>query len=225
MEIKNIIFDLGGVFLNIDYQATIKSFKSLGVKNFEDFFTQAKQNNLFDRLDVGTISPADFRDELRQISGLAMTDADIDTAWNAMILDFPQQKIPMIEQISGNYRTFLLSNTNAIHYPAYTRYLQEAHGYESLAELFEKHYLSHEIGLRKPNVEVFYYVLEQNNLIPEETLFFDDTLQHVEGARKAGLHAYWIDITREDITEYFEKGMLKNSFFTKLQNQSGQSSQ
>lgn len=225
MEIKNIIFDLGGVFLNIDYQATIKAFKSLGVKNFEDFFTQANQNHLFDRLDVGKVSPADFRDELRQISGLALTDAEIDTAWNAMILDFPQQKIPMIEQISGNYRTFLLSNTNAIHYPAYTRFLQEAHGYESLAELFEKQYLSHEIGLRKPNVEVFYFVMEQNNLIPAETLFFDDTLQHVEGARKAGLNAYWIDITREDITEYFEKGMLKSSFFTKLQNQSGQFSQ
>jgi len=225
MEIKNIIFDLGGIFLNIDYQATIKAFKDLGVTKFEEFFTQANQYHLFDRLDIGKISPEDFRDEFRRISGLPLTDAQIDKAWNAMLGDFPQHKMPMIEMIGENYRTFLLSNTNAIHYPAYTRYLQEVHGYESLAQLFEKQYLSHEVGMRKPNEEIFRFVMEENNLIPHETLFFDDTLQHVQGARKAGLHAYWVDLTREDIVEYFDRGKLKESFFRKLQSQSGQSDQ
>lgn len=225
MDIKNIIFDLGGVLLNIDYQATVKAFKDLGVKNFEDFFTQSSQNKLFDRLDRGKITPEEFRDELRSMSGVAMSDAEIDKAWNSMILDFPQQKIPMLELISSYYRTFLLSNTNAIHYPAYTSFLQEAHGYDSLAQLFEKEYLSHEVGMRKPDVEIFYHVLEQNNLLPDETLFFDDTQHHVEGARRAGIHAYWIDITREDVTEFFDKGRLKDSFFKKLQSQSEQFAQ
>jgi glucose-1-phosphatase len=219
MDIKNIIFDLGGVLLNLDYNETIKSFKDLGMKNFEEFFTQVKQTDLFDRMDMGKATPEEFRDELRRISGFDMSDAMIDKAWNAMLLDFPQHKLPMLEQIRNNYRIFLLSNTNAIHYPAYSRYLQDAHGYENLGKIFEKEYISYEIGLRKPDPEIYYYVMAQNNLLPHETLFFDDTPGHVEGARKAGLHAYWIDTANEDITEFFEKGKLKDSFFAKLQNQ------
>ncbi len=225
MDIKNIIFDLGGVLLNIDYHATIRAYKELGINNFDEFFNQAKQDHLFDHLDKGTIEPEDFRNELRRISEIDLSDAAIDKAWNAMLLDLPQQKIPMLEAAAENYRTFLLSNTNAIHYPAYTRYLKDAHGYESLAQLFEKQYLSFETGMRKPDVEIFEYVLQQNNLEPQETLFFDDTSQHVEGARKAGINAYWIDLSKEDVTEFFDKGKLKETFFTKLQNQLQQSDQ
>lgn len=220
IQIRNIIFDLGGVLLNIDYHATIDAFKALGVQNFEGFFTQAAQSHLFDRLDTGQISPEAFRQELRDISGIAMSDADIDQAWNAMLLDLPQQRIPLLEDARMHYRTFLLSNTNAIHYPAYTQYLKDAHGYESLALLFEKHYLSHDIGMRKPDVEVFEWVLQQNGLLASETLFIDDTLQHVQGARKAGLWAYWLDLQNEVISNIFERGQLKESFFTKLQSQS-----
>lgn len=219
MQIKNIIFDLGGVLLNINYHATIKAYKEAGVTNFDKFFTQAKQNHLFDRLDKGEVSPQGFRAEMRSISGLNLSDELIDQAWNAMLLDLPSHRIPLLEEAKKHYRTFLLSNTNAIHYPAYTAYLKEAHGYESLSLLFEKQYLSHEIGMRKPDVETFLFVLEQNGLKAEETLFFDDTLQHVEGARKAGLHAYWIDLEKEAVEDYFENGKLKDSFFTKLESQ------
>lgn len=225
MTIKNIIFDLGGVLLNIDSHATINAFKALGVTQFDEFFTQAKQNHLFDRLDTGNVTPEEFRDEIRAASGLSLSDADIDQAWNTMLLDFPAQKIPLLEQSRKHYRTFLLSNTNAIHFPAYTEELKRVHGYDSLEALFEKQYLSHEIGMRKPDVETFAWVLAQNKLKGSETLFFDDTLQHVEGARKAGLHAYWIDLSKEDVLDYFDEGKLKESFFAKLQNQSQQSGQ
>lgn len=225
MDIKNIIFDLGGVLLNLDYNETITSFKDLGMDNFEDIFTQVKQTDLFDRMDLGKATPEEFRDELRKISGLDISDAMIDKAWNAMLLDFPQHKIPLLEKIRANYRIFLLSNTNAIHYPAYTRYLQDALGYENLGKIFEKEYISYEIGLRKPDPAIYQYVMAQNNLMPDETLFFDDTQGHVEGARKTGLHAYWIDTSKEDITEFFEKGKLKDSFFSKLQNQYERSGQ
>ncbi len=223
MRIKNIIFDLGGVLLNIDYHATINTFKKFGVTRFDDFFTQEKQNPLFDRLDTGKISPQKFREEIRAASGINLSDADIDQAWNAMLLDFPAQKISLLEQSRKQYRTFLLSNTNAIHFPAYIAKLKRVHGYDSLEELFEKQYLSHEIGRRKPDVATFQWVLAQNGLKGSETLFFDDTPQHVEGARKAGLYAYWIDLTREDVLDFFEDGKLKDSFFVKLQNQSQQS--
>jgi glucose-1-phosphatase len=225
MNIRNIIFDLGGVLLNIDYEASISAFKKLGITQFEEFFTQSAQMHLFDHLDTGTISPDEFRKGIRQISGIHISDEDIDKAWNAMLLDFPHSRIPLLKQVQGNYRTFLLSNTNVIHYPAYTRHLHETHGYESLAELFEQHYLSHEIGMRKPNVEIFEYVVRQNNLEPQQTLFFDDTKMHVEGAKKAGLHAYWIDLSREDINSFFEDGQLTKDFLTKLQNQYEQSAQ
>jgi glucose-1-phosphatase len=219
MEIKNIIFDLGGVLLNIDYKASIKAFKELGVINFDEFFTQSTQVHLFDRLDTGEVTPEGFRNEIRQISSVEMTDDAIDKAWNAMLLDFPSNKIPMLEQVGTHYRTFLLSNTNAIHYPAYSQSLKDAHGYESLARLFEQQYLSHEIGLRKPNAEAFHFVVEKNNLDPEKTLFFDDTMMHVQGARRAGIHAYWLDIIREDVVSFFENGKLTYDFFRKLQNQ------
>ncbi len=225
MTIKNIIFDLGGVLLNIDYQLTINAFKELGVNGVDNIFTQSKHTHLLDRMDTGSVSLDGFRGEIRAVSGLELSDADIDKAWNAMLLDFPPQKIPLLEKTRKHYRTFLLSNTNAIHFPAYSENLKREHGYDSLEQLFEKQYLSHEIGMRKPDVEIFEWVLAQNGLKGSETLFFDDTLQHVEGARKAGMHAYWIDLTKEDVLDCFEEGKLKDSFFKKLRDQSQQPGQ
>ncbi len=219
MNIKNIIFDLGGVLLNINYKVTIEAFKNLGITNFEELFSQASQNQIFDGLDTGRLSPAEFRDRLRKVSGLDLSDEQINTAWNALILDFPAQRITLLEDTAQHYRTFLLSNTNAIHYPAYTAILKKEHGYESLAGLFERHYLSHEIGMRKPDVEIYQFVLQENDLKGDETLFIDDTLKHVEGARKAGLQAYWLDLEQEKVEDLFDGGRLQESFFTKLQNQ------
>ncbi|NLF42582.1 MAG: HAD-IA family hydrolase [Bacteroidales bacterium] len=166
---------------------------------------------MFDKLDTGSISPDEFRNEIRTISGLNISDQDIDSAWNAMLLDMPKQRIHLLENAKKYYRTFLLSNTNAIHYPEYSKYLLAEHGYESLSMLFEKQYLSHEIKLRKPNIEAFQHILSENNLKPSETLFFDDTAQHVAGAKKAGLNAYWLDLSKESIDDIFENGVFKES--------------
>jgi putative hydrolase of the HAD superfamily len=220
MQIKNIIFDLGGVLVDIDYGATIKAFQKLGINNFDEFFSQLKQNHLFDKWDIGKLTPKEFRDDLRKISGLPMTDEAIDGAWNAMLGGFPATKIPMLDQVSKNYRTFLLSNTNAIHIPWFKDRMMKTHGIEGLETFFEKLYYSHEVGMRKPDVEIFQHVIDDKGLNPAETLFFDDTLMHVQGARRAGLLAYWIDVTREDVTEFFNAGVLTDLFMLKLQNQS-----
>lgn len=209
MRIKNIIFDLGGVLLNIDYHATIKAFVNLGITNFEELFSQASQNGLFDKLDIGKVSPEGFRNNLRRVTGLNLSDNEIDKAWNAMLLDMPLERIQLLELTKKHYRTFLLSNTNAIHYPEYSAYMESAHGYASLAMLFEKQYLSHEIGMRKPDKKTFQYVLKQNGLKVRETLFIDDTLQHVKGAREAGLYAYYLDIKKETITDLFTDGLFQ----------------
>ncbi len=203
MPIKAIIFDLGGVLLNIDYQRTIDAFKREGVTDFEHFFTQAAQVSLFDKLDKGLIDPDDFRNELRRLSGLRIGDEQIDRAWNAMLLDFPPGRIQMLQGVRQHYRTFLLSNTNAIHYPVYRESLQKEYGFSDLSELFEKQYLSYEMGMRKPDREIFTHVLNDQELLPEETLFIDDSLQHVHGARDAGLKAAHLEVPQMDVLDLF----------------------
>lgn len=213
MNIKNIIFDLGGVLLNIDYQATINAFKKLGMKDFDEFFTQAAQHQLFDRLDKGEISPVAFRNELRRLSGLEVSDEEIDSAWNAMLLDLPAKRLALLERVGKRYRTFLLSNTNSIHYPAYMDYLNRHYGIADLSALFNKQYLSFQVGMRKPDREIYTHVLSDQALQAGETLFIDDSFQHVEGAREAGLNAVWLDVQRREVNDFFtEHHRLKEEF-------------
>jgi glucose-1-phosphatase len=202
-NIRNIIFDLGGVLYNINYQASLDAFKNLGMANFDQFFTQATQNRLFDRFDRGEISPAEFRKELQRLSGLQISDKQIDDAWNAMLLDFPEHRIELLEGLKGNYRIFLLSNTNAINYPHYQRYMQRTFGFAGLDHLFEKTYLSYKMGVRKPEREAYELILRENELQARQTLFIDDTRQHVFGARQAGLHSIWLDLKTITVTDLF----------------------
>ena len=203
IDIKNIIFDLGGVILNIDYNLTITAFKQLGMTDFDNFFTQAAQSQLFDRLDKGTIRPADFRKELREITGLTPSDQQIDDAWNAMLLDMPSERVSLLQNVRQNYRTFLLSNTNVIHYPVYMEYMSRTFGVEDLAHLFEKQYLSYQMGMRKPDRDIYETVVRENNLDPQKTLFIDDSSQHVTGARLARLKAIWLDVERFSVESLF----------------------
>ncbi len=189
-KIKNIIFDWGGVISNIDYHKSIEAFKKIGLKGFDEMYTQLKQTNLFDNLETGTIEPAEFRNELRAITQADLDDELIDEAWTAMLLDLPRQRLNLLEKVGKHYNIFLLSNTNAIHIQRYSKYIDQVYGTEKFRNLFKKAYLSHEIGMRKPHVEIFQYVLTQNNLSPNETLFIDDTPQHIEGAKKAGLNTF-----------------------------------
>ncbi len=191
-NIKNIIFDLGGVILNIDYNLTVKAFEALGIKNAEIIYSKKRQTEIFDLLETGKLTEEEFCESIRKISGITATNEEIIKAWNAMLLDFPEDITDVLKKAKNKYRTFLLSNTNAIHYKAYSKILKEQLGKESLAELFEKQYLSHEIGLRKPGVEVFRLILDENGLKAEETLFIDDSYQHIEGAAKAGLKTHWL---------------------------------
>ncbi len=215
-NIRNIIFDLGGVLLNINYQRTINAFKELGIINFDDLFSQAKQSNLFNDFETGIIAPSEFRDQLREISGMRLIDQQIDHAWNAMLLDMPPTRVKLLEKVSKNYRTFLLSNTNAIHYPVYNAYMEDEFGCPDLTNLFEKEYLSYRTGMRKPDVEIFDLVINENLLNPDETLFIDDSPQHVHGARKAGLHALWLNIEKNTVCSLFNNDHKLKGIVTKM---------
>lgn len=201
---KNIIFDLGGVILNIDYRLTSQAFKNLGLHNFDEKYSQAKQSHLFDRLETGAVAPDQFRQELKSYFSQTVSDTDLDTAWNAMLLDLPAQRIDLLKELSKKYRLFLLSNTNIIHYQAYSVYLKKTFGTMILGEIFEKQYLSFEIGMRKPNKDIFELVLNENKLLPSETLFIDDSIQHVEGASKTGIAAYHLQ-QNETIIDIFNQ--------------------
>ncbi len=202
-QIENVIFDLGGVLLDIDYSATLKALSGLGVKDVEQMYTQAAQTALFDKLDVGAISPAEFRGELRKFSSEAVSDEELDSAWCAMLGDFRRESWALLLQLRQRYRVFLYSNTNAIHVPAFERMLREQLGAgASIEDYFERYYYSNEIGARKPNPDGFLHILHQNSLAPEATLFIDDTLGHIKGAQAVGLRTYHLT-SGEKVTDLF----------------------
>ena len=187
--IKNIIFDLGGVIYAIDYQATIKAFEALGIKDFEQIYAKAGQSDLFDTLETGRISKTEFLSEIKSYLNSSISDDDVINAWNAMLIDFMPDALKCLKDMSGDYRIFLLSNTNEIHIKEIKSRVGEAF-YTEFCQLFEEVYLSHDLGLRKPDTEVFTHIIREKGIGPNETLFIDDSPQHVEGAVQAGLNAY-----------------------------------
>ncbi len=190
---KNIIFDFGGVIINIDYHRIAATFKSFGIQNFDQLYSQLNQTTLFDDFEKGLITPSAFRDQLRKISGVQLTDEQIDAGWNAILIDLPKENIDVLKQLKKSHRLFLLSNTNAIHEKAFTEIMMRDFGKNIIEEVFEKIYFSHHIHMRKPDAEIFELVLRENNLKAEETLFVDDSLQHIEGAEKTGLQTLFIE--------------------------------
>ena len=197
---KAIIFDLGGVIINLDYNKTAEAFKDLGIQNFDEVYSQQKQASLFDDFEKGIISPDDFRNVIRKHITHSVSDEQIDNAWDAMLLDIPVYKIQWLKLLSKKYRIFLLSNTNEIHIKAFTKILFNTYNENVFESTFEKIYYSCRMKMRKPDGEIFEYVLKENNLSAEETLFVDDSEQHIQGAEKIGLQVYHLK-TNEDITK------------------------
>jgi FMN phosphatase YigB (HAD superfamily) len=200
---KNIIFDLGGVILNIDYDLAAKAFEQLGISDFSQLFSKATQEKVFDLYEKGLITSDEFRNALNNALEIPVSNAKIDAAWNSMLLDLPAARLELLKRFHTTHRTFLLSNTNEIHIRWFFNSLQQHFRIPNLNGYFEKIYLSYEIHLRKPDAEIFTYVLDQNQLDPAETLFIDDSPQHLEGAKKLGIQTYWLDVKKESILDIF----------------------
>ena len=186
-EIKNIIFDLGGVLLNIDFSLAKNAFAQLGIPDFEKIYAHHAQNRLFDEFEKGKISPEKFRKELIKLFGKELTHSQIDAAWNALLLDFPYERMELLKKLKTKYRLFLLSNTNAIHIQEVSNILHRTFGYRDMQHVFEKEYYSYNMGMRKPDPEIFEFVISENKLNPEETVFIDDSSPNIEGAAKTGI--------------------------------------
>jgi putative hydrolase of the HAD superfamily len=192
-KIKSIIFDLGGVILNLDYSKTEDEFKKIGVLHFKELYSQKKQTLLFDEFEKGKIKPEEFIFSLKDSENLKIKEVDFINAWNAMLLEIPIEKLQFIDDLKKNYKIYLLSNTNEIHIKKFEGDLKTNNMLEQFYKCFDKIYYSSRMGKRKPEENCFNQVLEENGLIAENTLFIDDSIQHIEGAKKVGIKTFHLE--------------------------------
>jgi len=193
-KIKNIIFDLGGVFLHVDYLKTQEAFIQAGVTNFDQLYTQQHASPLFELLETGKITPEEFYDLFREISGTQLSNEQIRTAWNAILGEFYMDALEWLTVKNKQYNVYLFSNTNKIHKDAFERIYREQTGLENFEDNFIRSYYSHELGLRKPYPSSFRAIIDELQLDAAETLFIDDSLKNVEGAIEAGLQGIHLEL-------------------------------
>jgi len=187
---KNIIFDLGGVLLDIDFKKSISAFEKLGVDNFEEMFSQLKADELFEKLETGKLTEEEFYAAIKKRTKTNITDKEIAGAWNALILDFRTESLDFLEWLAPRYHLYLLSNTNEIHLKYFQQVFRKQTGKPLLDVYFIKAWYSHKLGLRKPGAAIFEFVLDQENITAAETLFIDDTLINIETAQNMGFKTH-----------------------------------
>ena len=187
-KIKNIIFDLGDVILNIDVPVASLSFSKLSGREQQEILDLFKEKDLFRQFETGTLDENGFRNYIRELLVFPdWTDDMIDTAWNSLLLDLPPERVELLKNLRTKYRLFLLSNTSSIHITQVNKILEAATGVKKLDDLFDKVYLSYEMGLMKPDPAIYQQVLEEQGLIAEETLFLDDNADNVKAAATLGI--------------------------------------
>jgi len=202
--IKNIIFDFGGVIYDIDHNLSKIAFEKLGVSDFDQLYGHQKQQHLFQQMERGALSEDEFRRSIREYLPKYVSDVEIDDAWSALLVGFDTDKIDLLREIKENYLVFLLSNTNSIHA---RRFLKELNAYTDFNSLFTDVWLSHEKGMRKPELSFYRALLDEYDLVPEETLFIDDLDVNIQAAKQIGMHTNYIKGS-VSILDLFENGRL-----------------
>ena len=190
--IRNIIFDLGGVLLNIDPMKTIDAFGKLGMEQLVGDKGLTYDHDIFYMMEQGKITPDEFREGVLALLPLRVSYQQVDDAWTAMLLDFPTIRVELLKSLRKDFGIYLFSNTNAIHVERFHSNFRNQHGFE-VSALFEKDFYSNEIGLRKPSPESFQEIIRLSGISPEESLFIDDSLPNVESAIACGLKGYWLE--------------------------------
>ena len=187
--LPHLLFDFGGVLINIDYQRTVEAMRDLSRAGRSVEFTQAQQAELFDLFETGHLTPAGFRAGLRQHYELETSDEALDAAWHAMLLDVPAERLAYLAALRrAGHQTALLSNTNHLHIAEINRRLAAQYGLQNgIADCLDRVFYSQEVGLRKPGEAIFEHALREMNWQPEDVLFIEDSPQHVATARRLGL--------------------------------------
>jgi putative hydrolase of the HAD superfamily len=201
-KIENIIFDLGGVLLDIDYNLTRTAFEKLGVEHFDDMYSQATADKLFQKLETGAITDENFYREFNRVTRLQLSPGEIRKAWNAMLLSFREESLNFLDKIREHYRLYLLSNTNNIHLVSFYEIYHQKEREKSFEQFFNKAFYSFQIGKRKPDQECYEWVLQNLQINAKNPLFIDDSKNNIEGAIKAGLQTIWL--TPDKRIEYLD---------------------
>ena len=188
-KIKNLLFDLGGVICDIDINEGIESLENLGIKNINSFLNRYKQHGIFHDFECGTVDSATFCAKLRELAGKPyLSDNQILNAWNSIIIDFPINRLKRLKELKADYQMYLLSNTN----PAHREFFPSQMGFYRIEDLFHKLFLSYEMGVCKPEPQIFEMVLKDANIKAEETLFIDDSAANIEAAKQMGFQTHWV---------------------------------
>lgn len=202
-SVKNLIFDLGGVILDLSVDHTLDSFSQLSNMPRERVMELYTTGTGFLQYEKGEIDDAEFRAYIRKTFSITADDATLDATWNAMLRGIPAVKLELLLRLQNEFRVFLLSNTNGIHLHYINEVMLPANGSgKALDDYFHRAYYSHRMRKRKPDAEIFEQVLEENHLLPEQTLFLDDNAANIEGAESLGIRT--IHVTSPDlILDYF----------------------
>ncbi|WP_431242751.1 HAD-IA family hydrolase [Flavobacterium sp. P21] len=199
--IDTIIFDFGDIFINLNKQGTISGLKKLGMTEWSS--EMDRLNLLFE---TGDVSYDDFVGGFQKELPNASVE-EILEAWNAVLADFPSYRLDFLKELSKKYRLFLLSNTDSIHINTF----QNRTGVDFYTEFyncFEKVHFSYEIGKRKPNANSYQHLIDEHNLVPEQTLFVDDKKENTDVATALGLKVWNLQVGKEDVVDLFSKGLL-----------------
>ena len=211
--IKNLIFDFGGVIHDIRYENIADSFASHGVTNMDKFYSKDYQTTEMDLFEKGQLSTSQFRDYLRQATGMPFSDQTLDEIVNAVLIDVPRERVELLMRLRKKYRTFLFSNTNQINYDCFTTRLMKKFGFDIFSKCFDKAYFSHQMHCRKPDPDGFRIIIEEQHLQPDETVFIDDIAKNLDGAKAVGIHG--LHLAHGTVCDLFDnKGNLLACHFS-----------
>ena len=202
-NIDTLIFDFGGVIINLDYSKPKDEFKKLGIFDSKKLYSKEEQTKLFDSLECGQISDENFLNEISKKSNTNNLEL-IKKAWNSILLNIPRERVHLLKKLSSKYKIFLLSNTNSIHLKEIISSYGEKK-WSNFISIFNDVYFSNQIGMRKPNEDVFFYIIKKNKLDVSKTLFIDDSPQHIKTAKKIGFETYHLTNSEDIISLFLEK--------------------
>ncbi len=202
-----LILDFGGVLYDIDYAAPVSAFQALGVPDFAGLYKQAAQSPMFDDLECGRISPDNFYKQMQSHCAPDTTRKEVVAAWNSILTGMHPSRVSMVQALGRQTRLFLFSNTNVIHAHVFEAWMEEKFGLSAFRSAFEGIHYSHEMGQRKPSPDSFSSLCARHRIAPEKTIFIDDSEQHVNGAREAGLEVHWHHPVEDDVAVWLaERG-------------------
>ena len=190
-NISTLIFDLGGVIVDLDLPKCIQNFKDLGLENIEQYLSNFGQKDFFMRFEKGQIGIPAFRNEIRKLAGTELSDVQIDKAWCSFLTQIPVEKLHLLSELKKKYRLLLLSNTNPLHIETAVAAEFSKTG-KTMQDFFDKCYLSYEMGMVKPDVEIFEALLTDAQVKAEECLFLDDGKKNIDTAAALGIQTYWV---------------------------------